>query len=130
MSVEEAHSKLALARSHLERVQDASSAEDPVEAVTWAFYAYESAVVAAAEKEGISWEKSHPSKAKAAQTLHENGVLGMDVSSTLEELNQLRKDVAYGEAGSDLGEVDLEDLAVHLEEFVEEVAHLIEGNTE
>ena len=96
--------------------------------MTWAFYAYESAVVAAAEKEGMPWEKNHPSKAKAAETLHQNGILSIDVKSTLEELNELRKDVAYGEAGSELEEVDLQDLAVHLEEFVEEVAQLIEGN--
>lgn len=43
----EARKKLELARSQLERVQVASwSPPDPVEAVTWAFYAYENAVVA------------------------------------------------------------------------------------
>lgn len=127
MSLEEARSKLDLAKSHLERVRDGVMAEDRVEAVTWAFYAYESAVVAAAEREGVSWQKNHPSKAKAAAELHQSGALSRDVSETLRELNELRKDVAYGEAGPDLETIDLEDLEAELEEFVEEITTLIEG---
>ena len=42
MTTEEARSKLALARSHLVRIQEAiRDKPDYVEAITWAFYAYE-----------------------------------------------------------------------------------------
>lgn len=69
MSLKEARSKLVLAQGQLERVQNAAYIEDRVEAVTWAFYAYENAVVAAAERAGIGWQKTHPSKIQAAAEL-------------------------------------------------------------
>jgi uncharacterized protein YutE (UPF0331/DUF86 family) len=127
MTIKEARSKLKLAKSQLERVCAAASAEDPEEAVTWAFYAYENAVVAVAEKEQMPWKKTHISKQDVAATLHRRHVLSRDVSDTLSDLNELRKDVAYGEVGQDLEAVDLEDLCVELEEFVNEVADLVEG---
>lgn len=49
-------------------------------------------------------------------------MLSVDVGDRLKELNELRKDVAYGEPGPDLEEVDVEDLAAELETFIEEVA--------
>lgn len=127
LGAKESRSKLDLARKHLERVQVASrDPQDPEEAVTWAFYAYENAVIAAAETIGLSWEKNHYSKRHVAKELHRQGAVSRDLSSKLLELNDLRKDVAYGEPGPDLEEVDLEDLATELEGFVDEVAALIE----
>lgn len=128
MGTEEARSKLHIARSHLERVSVASwDPPDPEEAVTWAFYAYENAVVAAAEILGLPWEKNHYSKARLAKKLHEQGKVSRDLSSELLKLNDLRKDVAYGEPGPELEEIDLEDLAIELEKFVDEVEALFEG---
>ncbi len=126
MSEKEAQAKIALARNQLDRVQTAAYAEDRVEAVTWAFYSYENAVVAAAEKAGIAWQKTHPSKIQAAGELRLQGILSIDVGDKLQELNELRKDVAYGEPGPDLEEVDVEDLASELEAFVEEVAAYVD----
>jgi hypothetical protein len=40
-------------------------------------------------------------------------------------LNELRKDVSYGDPGEDLSEVDLEDLVSHLELFLDEVGELV-----
>jgi uncharacterized protein YutE (UPF0331/DUF86 family) len=127
VSLKEARSKLELARSQLKRVHDAVTIEDPEEAVTWAFYAYENAVVAAAEKERMPWKKTHISKQDVAEKLHRRRVLSRDVSDTLRDLNELRKDVVYGEVGEDLEAVDLEDLEIELEQFIDEVAELIEG---
>jgi len=127
VSLKEAHSKLELARSQLERVHDAVIIEDPEEAVTWAFYAYENAVVAAAERERLPWKKTHISKQDVAERLHRRKVLSRDVSDTLRDLNELRKDVAYGEVGEDLEAVSLEDLELELEQLLDEVADLIEG---
>ena len=99
MSLRQARAKAKLAREQLVRVQGAVSAEDPEDAVTWAFYACENAVVAAAEREGLSWKPTHVSKQQVASALHKSNVLSRDVSATLQELNELRKDVAYGDVG-------------------------------
>lgn len=127
----EARKKLELARSQLERVQVASwSPPDPVEAVTWAFYAYENAVVAVSEAKGVPWTKNHAEKARLAHRLVELGILQMDVEERLITLNELRKDVAYGEPGFELQQVDLEDLSSELENFADEVERVIEAEEE
>ena len=132
MGEEEACMHLALAKKHLGRVQTASwdpEPEDLEEGVAWAFYAYENAVVAAAEKLGMGWQKTHSSKVRLAGKLHAKGILSVDVGSEIERLNELRKDVQYGEPGSELLEVDLEDLAIQLENFIDEVESVISGNS-
>jgi hypothetical protein len=40
-------------------------------------------------------------------------------------LNELRKDVSYGEPGGELSDVDLEDLVSELETFLDEVEELV-----
>ncbi len=130
VSEEEAASKLGLAREHFDRAATASwEPEDREATVIWTFYAYENAVVAAADQVGISWTKNHPSKQAAARELHSAGHVPVDVSETLEQLNELRKDVSYGEPGPDLAELDLEDLLSELESFIEMVAKLFEGDS-
>ncbi len=127
MGIEKARRQLELARKQLERVQIASwDPQDAEEAVTWAFYAYENAVVAAAEIIGLPWKKRHDAKRDVAEELYRREVVSKDLSSELRDLNDLRKDVAYGEPGAELAEVDLEALAVELEEFVNEVDALLE----
>lgn len=70
MGLEEANKKLGLAKSQLERVQVASwSPPDPVAAVTWAFYAYENAIVAVAEAKNMKWAKNHAAKARLAHRM-------------------------------------------------------------
>ena len=91
------------------------------EAVTWAFYAYENCVTALAERYGRKWEKHHRAKAELARKLHAEGLISRDIGDELEELNTLRKDVAYDEPGPDLKERDLEDLANELERFIDEI---------
>jgi len=128
MGVREARAALKRAKSQLERVQVAWwDPPDPVEAVTWAFYAYENAIVAVAEAKSIRWEKSHAAKARLAGQFVQQGILSTDVEDRLIELNDLRKDVAYGESGPELEELDLEDLAIKLEEFLEEVEQVIDA---
>jgi len=130
MGLNEARAKLRLAKKHLGRVQTAYwDPKDPEGAVTWAFYAYENAVVAAAEAIGLPWKKTHPSKVEVAGLLHQRGMLSLDVGEKIALLNELRKDVEYGEPGPSLEEVDLEDLSTELEEFIEEVERLVESGT-
>jgi hypothetical protein len=99
--------------------------EDPVECVTFAFYAYENAVVAAAEAVGKRWTKNHYEKAELAEHLVRDGKLKTNVSSQLTRLNTLRKDVSYGEPGENLSRVNLEDLVSELYSFLSEVETLV-----
>ncbi|MBF0458234.1 MAG: hypothetical protein HQK99_10105 [Nitrospirae bacterium] len=84
---------LEKAKVHMKRAMAACNDEDIEVAVTWAFYAYENAVVAAAERFGINWKKNHFSKAQAARELHNKKYLSIDVGDKIEEFNALRKDV-------------------------------------
>ena len=127
MGHQEAQDALNRARKQWDRVSNAAwPPEDYEEAVTWAFYAYENCVVAAAEAQGIPWRKVHPNKVAVARQLYANGQVGRDIGDELERLNELRKDVQYGDPGSELLEVDLEDLASELETFIDEVAALLD----
>ena len=122
MGIEEARQHLDRARRHLERVQVFSwDPEDAEQAVTWAFYAYENCIAALAERHSQKWTKHHREKAELARKLHEEGLISRDIGDELEELNALRKDVAYGEPGPDIQERDLEDLAIELEQFIDEI---------
>lgn len=130
MGLREARAALRRAQSQLERVQVAwLDPPDHVEAVTFAFYAYENAIVAVAEAKGIKWTKNHAEKARLAGRLFSDGILSTDVEDRLIALNTLRKDVAYGEPGPELQEMDLEELAVELEQFLEEVEEIVGGAT-
>ena len=122
MGLEEAESHLSTAQKHLERVQNEAYGDgDPEEAVTWAFYAYENCVSALAETRGRSWTHNHVQKADLARAFHAEQLVSQDVGDLLEKLNRLRKDVEYGEPGSDLLEIDLEDLSSKLENYIDEV---------
>ena len=122
MAIDEARQHIARARRQLEIVQVAAyDPDDPEEAVTWAFYAYENCVAALAERFGRKWTRNHREKADLARWLHTEGLISRDIGDELEELNSLRKDVAYDEPGPELGERDLEDLANELEEFIDEI---------
>lgn len=128
MGIEEASQHLDLAKIQLERVSTAAwDPEDPAEAVMWAFYAYENCMVAAAESLGRNWKRTHPDKVSIARQLFSDGLVTRDVGADLELLNDLRKQVAYGEVYGDLAELDLEDLAGELESFVDEIEKLIES---
>ena len=89
--------------------------------MTWAFYAYENCVTALAERYSRRWTKNHREKADLARRLHADGLISRDIGDELEDLNNLRKDVAYDEPGSDLQERDVGDLALELKEFIDEV---------
>ncbi len=121
MSLERAAGCLARARRQLPKVQSAAELSEPEDAVTWAFYAYENCVVALAEMYNLIWETNHHNKARLARRLHADGQISRDVGDELEDLNRLRKDVAYDDPGPELEDKDLEKLALELEDFIEEI---------
>lgn len=67
----------------------------------------------------------HWEKAKLAKKLYNDKKLKTDVTERLTELNELRKDVSYGQPGFNLQSVDLEELVSDLERFLEEVDQLL-----
>ncbi len=98
---------------------------EPADCVTKCFYSYENALVAAATALGIAWTKKHYEKASLSKRLYEQNKLKTDISHLLVRLNELRKDVSYGDPGEELSQVDLEDLVSELEHFLDEVGELI-----
>lgn len=132
MNLEEARRNIAIARRHLHRVQDASfeiDEDDPELGVTFAFYAYECCIVALAELHGIPWTKNHARKAQLARDLYARELVSRDIGDELQNLNELRKDVAYSEPGPELQQVDLTDLAFDLEEFIDEVESQVKASS-
>ena len=87
----------------------------------WGFYAYENCVTALAARYGRRWTQNHREKAELARCLYDDGLVSRDVGDELEELNRLRKDVAYDGSGPELEEKDVYDLAYQLEELIIEV---------
>ncbi len=124
--LKEAGAHLARARDQWDRATvDAWEPAEPAECVTKCFYAYENALVAAAAALGAAWTKKHYEKAALAKKLFEQNKLKTDISDLLARLNELRKNVSYGEPGEELSELDLEDLVSDLERFLDEVGELV-----
>ncbi len=126
--LKEANTHLTRARDQWDRaLVDSWSPEEPAECVTKCFYSYENALVAAATALGAAWTKKHYEKADLARRLFAQNKLKTDISGLLVRLNELRKDVSYGDPGEELSEVDLENLVSQLEVFLDEVGELVES---
>jgi len=124
--LKDANAHLVRARDQWDRAAtDSWEPADPAECVTKCFYSYENALVAAATALGIAWTKKHYEKAVLAKKLFEDNKLKTDVSDRLVKLNELRKDVSYGDPGEELSEIDLEGLVSDLELFLDEVSELV-----
>ena len=127
MDLEEARDHLDLAKKQWERAaSDSWTPKDHASCVTNAFYAYENLLVAVAEAHGKQWTKSHYKKAELASELFKAKILATDVSGTILRMNDLRKDVSYGEPGDELADADLEDIVGDLEKFINEVETVVE----
>jgi hypothetical protein len=122
MNLTEARKRFEHAKKQLdEAASDSWEPQDPPSCVTNVFYAYENLIVALAEAFDVKWTKNHYDKAEIAARLAKDGKLSKDISGLLLHLNDLRKDVSYGEPGTDLLEEDLEGLVTDLESTVDEV---------
>ena len=124
--LEEARKLLDVARDQFDGAQVAwYEPAQPAECVTKSFYAYENGVSAAMLAVGRQRSKKHPEKAAIAKQLFEEKKLKTDVSDLLSHLNDVRKDVQYGEAGFELKSMNLEQLVADLELFLDEVEALL-----
>ncbi len=127
--LKEARARLRVAKGQWDGASiDSWEPQEPAECVTKCFYAYENALTAAATALGVKWTKKHYEKVKLARELFEANKLKTDVSSEIERLNELRKDIQYGELNAydeDGDPIDLEDLVSNLELFIDEVDEVI-----
>lgn len=125
MSRRKAKENLDLARGHLIRVQESGwgSTPDWVVLSTFGFYCLEAAVVAAANHFNWPIRRSHPDKAQAAQRLSREKSFP-DIYDLLLDLNSARKSTAYGDLP--FPSLDAEDVVGKIEQYVDEVAVLIE----
>ncbi|MBI3210689.1 MAG: hypothetical protein HYZ37_17530 [Candidatus Solibacter usitatus] len=105
-AVVEATDKLKLARRHLDRVL---------------------AVEAAALFKGMETSRKHWEKADLARALNAGHGLP-DIWQLLRDLNEARKSAAYGDCPAP--DLDAEDAALRIEQYVEAVAKLVEGGTQ
>jgi hypothetical protein len=130
MSLEAAREHLDLASEQWERAAtDAWEPSDAASCITKVFYAYENLIVAVAEARDQPWAKSHYKKADLAAEFAKNKVLSKDLHDEMLRLNDLRKDVSYGE-GEDLGDEDLEGLVGELEKMIAEVEEIVSAALE
>lgn len=116
--------KLALARRHLERVLEAW--DDPTDwddLSLYGFYCLEAAVEAAARKFGVATSRKHWEKVDVAAILRDQYGLP-DVEQLLRDLNDARKATAYGDIEGP--ELEAEEIATKIEEFVDAVAAVVE----
>jgi len=126
MSLEAAREHLDLASEQWERAStDAWEPSDAASCVTNAFYAYENLIVAVAEAKDVAWAPNHYKKAALAKELAGNKLLSKDLSDEVLRLNDLRKDVSYGEPGAELRDEDLEHLVTGLELVLNEVEKFV-----
>jgi hypothetical protein len=116
--------KLALARHHLKRVL--SAWDDPPDWDDLSLYGYclEAAVEAAAAHVGAKASRKHWEKADIAGQLNKNHGL-TDIEQLLRDLNEARKSAAYGDLPAP--NLNPEDVASQIEDYVDAVADLIEG---
>jgi hypothetical protein len=91
----------------------------------YGLYAIEAAVLAAAVYTQQPVKKTHWDKRDVADRLHESHGLP-DVSELMDQLNEARKATAYGDVEFP-GDLDAEDIAVAIEDYVQAVAELLEA---
>jgi hypothetical protein len=100
MSLETAREHLDVARNQRDHAAtDSWEPAEPASCVTNVFYAYENLIVAMAEAHNLKWERSHYRKADLAKEMAQKKILSKDLSAEILRLNDLRKDVSYGEPG-------------------------------
>ena len=115
--------KLKLARRHLDRVRAAWNEPTNWDDLSlYGFYCLEAAIEAAALHLRLRTSKKHWEKVEIASELHRKKGLP-DITELLRDLNDARKAVAYGDI--EVPELDPEDVASDIEEYVDAVATLL-----
>lgn len=125
MTNEEGLRHLELAERHLERVQAAwDRPTDWDDLSIYGLYCVEAAARAAAEHAGLRVTRDHRAKSDVAERLAD--IYGLPaIADLMPELNMARKAAAYGDTAAP--DLDAEDVAGRIEEYVDAVAGLYRG---
>lgn len=116
--------KIELAQQQLERVQMAWDPPDWPDLSHYGFHALENAIDAACSHFGLEGAgHSHWKRVERARQLHRDHGLD-DVSDLLRDLNETRKNEAYGDVTPP--PLNAEDTAESVERYVEAVAKILE----
>jgi len=131
MSIRKAREHLDLAKKQWDDAAvDSWEPEEPESCVSNVFYAYENLIVAVAEANGIRWKRNHYDKAELAASLSQQGKLKTNIRDLMLHLNDVRKDISYGEPGSDLQNEDLYELVTDLEHMIDDVEEIVSEKEE
>lgn len=116
-----------LAQKHLEKVQVAwLEPTDWSDLAIYGFLALENAVVAGAQHFGITVEKTHPSKNRAADTMRDSHGLP-DITPLMLQLWDMRQSESYGDVRPPQ-DLDAEFVASEIDAYVEAIRAYIEGS--
>jgi hypothetical protein len=123
-----AEKQLELARKHFAKVQAARKATpiDWSDLTVYGLYALEAAVLAAALSLGLPVKRTHWDKRDIAQRLHGSHRLP-DVSTLLDQLNEARKAVAYGDVAFP-SSLDAASVARAIESYISACETLLRGD--
>lgn len=114
---------LSIAREHLKRVQAAwGDPTDWADLGIYGLYCVEAAVMAAATHLRWPVSKIHTAKQDIARRLTTERHLP-EISERMSQLNDTRKAIGYGDV--ERPDLDAEEVATQIEEFVEAVARLL-----
>jgi len=112
---------LRIAKSHLERVQNAWDPPDWSDLGTYGLYCLEALVRAASLKAGETPIRTHWGKADQARNLHQRHKLP-DIEDLLTELNTIRKAEAYGDMEFDESDYNAEEISARIEDYFNAVS--------
>ncbi len=115
---------LRVAEQHLKKVREAWAEPDWSDLGTYGLYYLEALVRAAALKSGETPIRTHWGKADQAANLHKKHGLP-DITDLLQELNVVRKAMAYGDEEFDKSEYDAEDIAHQGEDYYDKVSAFV-----
>lgn len=126
MAADEVFRYLGLSEGHLNRVQSAwDQPTDWDDLTIYGLYCVEAAVMAAAEHVGLAITRSHRAKMELAERLSTDHGLP-EIADLMPVLNTARKAAAYGDTIAP--ELDPEDVAVRIEEYVDAVRSFVQGD--
>jgi len=112
---------IEVAEKHLARVKGALSPLDWSDLGTYGLYCLEALVRAASLKAGETPIRTHWGKADQARNLHQKNGLP-DIEDVLNEMNVIRKAIAYGDSEFEESDHDANSIVKSIEDYFDKVS--------
>ncbi len=113
-----------VAERHLRKVREASALPDWSDIGTYGLYCLEASIRAAALKSGETPIRTHWGKADQATNLHTKHGLP-NIRDLLEDLNVMRKAMAYGDEEFEESDFDAQKIANEIQDYYDKVLAFI-----